>query len=488
MGMALILSFFPGFAKDKDPVQEQADAQAEQKFQEINKNHGLSRDALKARYGRKTDVAKGDEKEDLQWELEKELETLEKEVMAQEKEALKKASIKKIMALFAGVPRVGAIMGDYFTGKEKREGTYKRQEKLIEKKEDLEQLKKDYDKDLEKLKEDLIDKLVKAKHDKDLVDQYAGDAEAQAKAGEYLKARDALEKQCAEDLAELEDPTMFGPGEKVELSGLRKKRCDQKRRKLWKDFQDWLKQHKDKMGLSPAPGTGFGGYMEGYLAFAGNSSSGMNPQVRTCLTNNVLNLDGMDASVGGGMKLGLWFTYRGNPLPAWLQYFGFYTDFSYQRLNFSRQSITNTATGYAADFSSEGTAATWTFMFAGRYGFLPDSEVPFGRLQPYVAVGPGILFTSQEPTLLVRPNAGAAFEGIKPGSNSAAVFCLAVDAGVRYMLLKNVSLDVFFKYRYAEPRFSYTYQDAHLPGQNLNLRLSPTFNLFSGHVGVAYHF
>ena len=85
-----------------------------------------------------------------------------------------------------------------------------------------------------------------------------------------------------------------------------------------------------------------------------------------------------------------------------MKYFGFYTDFSYQKLNFGDQSgimdISEAANG-TASFETNGNLITWAFMFAGRYGFLPDSEVPFGRLQPYLAVGPALFWSSQKATI-----------------------------------------------------------------------------------------
>ena len=246
------------------------------------------------------------------------------------------------------------------------------------------------------------------------------------------------------------------------------------------------KKDEDKIGMV----AGFGGYAEGYLAYAGNSASSMSPVIDTCLRPARFNHSGaMDPSVAGGLRLGLWFVrggLLGQALPAWAQYIGFYTDFSYQRLNFAKQAHPIPGTDFATSFFSEGSAATWSFMFAGRYGFLPDKEVPFGRLQPYVAVGPGIMFTSQNPTFRVSSPFGAV-ESFEPGSQSAAVICLVVDAGVRYMALKNVSIDVFFKYRHAQPSFTYNVLDPHNVMRS-SVTLNPTLNLFSANVGVAYHF
>ena len=57
---------------------------------------------------------------------------------------------------------------------------------------------------------------------------------------------------------------------------------------------------------------------------------------------------------------------------------------------------------------------------------------------------------------------------------------------------EDVSLDISFKYRWAQPSFNYDYVTnfstpfgAPVPA---TLHLNPTYNLFSGQVGVAYHF
>ena len=211
----------------------------------------------------------------------------------------------------------------------------------------------------------------------------------------------------------------------------------------------------------------------------------------------------LDPAVIGGLKIGTWFVkegFLGYNYPDWMKYLGFYLDFSYHRLDFRKQtgdsvSFDNFIGGFnptTNNFFSEGTAATLAFMFAARYGFLPDSEVPFGRLQPYVAVGPAILFSSQRPKISSNSifNPPPVFLNpytIKPGSQSSANIALAVDAGIRWMCLKNVSLDISFKYRFAQANYNFDYVDP-LDFTRQSFNLNPTYHLFSGQVGAAYHF
>jgi opacity protein-like surface antigen len=107
-------------------------------------------------------------------------------------------------------------------------------------------------------------------------------------------------------------------------------------------------------------------------------------------------------------------------------------------------------------------------MFVGRYGFLPDSEVPFGRLQPYIAVGPAVFFSGQSSDDM--------------GSASSTDVALVVESGIRYMALKNVSINLAFRYRYVRP--TYTYNGIILG----SVTQTQTFNLFNAILGVSYHF
>lgn len=210
---------------------------------------------------------------------------------------------------------------------------------------------------------------------------------------------------------------------------------------------------------------------------------------------------GPNAAVIGGLKVGTWFVptgFLGYGYPDWMKYFGFYTDFSFHRLDARQQDFgvltkIGGANGFSiGNFKSEGTVATWAFMLAARYGFFQDSEVPFGRLQPYVAAGPAIMWSTQRPKVTQNQTntwLGPTGWGLSCNDSSSTNIALAVDAGIRYMCLKNVSLDASFKYRYANPSYSYSGFAANLAGvSSYSMKYEPTLSLFSFQLGAAYHF
>ncbi len=216
------------------------------------------------------------------------------------------------------------------------------------------------------------------------------------------------------------------------------------------------------------------------------------------LTSNIFlgNQGGVAPAMVFGGRVGTWFVPEGAlgfNYPNWMKYFGFYTDVSYHRLDVTEESIRvrdfNDAGVFQGNFPgtfySKGYAVTWAFMFAARYGFLRNDKFTFGRVQPWVAVGPAILFTGMRPkaTVYAGGNVGAL---ASPGWQSAVIPALVVDAGVRYMMFKNLSFDLSFRYRYAQPNFNFDFTD--INGGSSNLNFKPVYNLFSGMAGLAYHF
>jgi opacity protein-like surface antigen len=101
-----------------------------------------------------------------------------------------------------------------------------------------------------------------------------------------------------------------------------------------------------------------------------------------------------------------------------------------------------------------------------RYGFLKDKEVTFGRLQPYVGIGPGL-------------------EIIYARKDSAKNFAIETMTGVRYMFTPNVALFCEYKFSY---QFAVEYQD-YTPakeGSGGTMTFDVPHHRFV--VGVSYHF
>jgi opacity protein-like surface antigen len=138
------------------------------------------------------------------------------------------------------------------------------------------------------------------------------------------------------------------------------------------------------------------------------------------LLNNQFN-----TSLVGGLKLG-YFTHT-------IPYLGLEVESMVNNSFVNRQRLsTNTPIQGATQVTVPNDPwINWTtaLHIVGRYGFLPDKEVPFGRLQPYVGVGPAFIVLYED-------------------LDSAKNFGVDVMAGVRYMITKHISTFVEYKFNY----------------------------------------
>jgi opacity protein-like surface antigen len=132
-----------------------------------------------------------------------------------------------------------------------------------------------------------------------------------------------------------------------------------------------------------------------------------------------------NTSLVGGIKFGYFF----HTVP----YLGLEAESSYNNSFVNRQhlSASRPIQGYSVVTVPQGSWVNWTnaIHIVGRYGFLKDKEVPFGRLQPYVGIGP-------------------AFVALYEDLDSAKNFAVDAMAGVRYMITKHISTFIEYKFNY----------------------------------------
>jgi len=188
---------------------------------------------------------------------------------------------------------------------------------------------------------------------------------------------------------------------------------------------------------------------------------------------------GIRSSVIGGVTIGYDFVNSGfgaYAWPAWMQYFSFAMDLTYNKLEIrGGQTVQDTWGGentpwkLPTNFRLKGYEVAWTFLFMAHYGFLRDDVAPSGRINPYIGVGPAIVWTGFED----------AWSNQKINGTSVA---LVVEPGIRWVCFKNISIDTAMRYRYCAPSYGGNFiWDAN------NTSLSP-LHQFTFLVRANYHF
>jgi opacity protein-like surface antigen len=216
---------------------------------------------------------------------------------------------------------------------------------------------------------------------------------------------------------------------------------------------------KGRLGYN-GPGEFFiGGFAGG--AFVTDTAWTYHARGRTSTANTMK----LDPGATGGIKLG----YFLDSLP----YFGVEAEGSIGNHRQSGQtvSLNPPLPGVANAQVPAQTLLAWTMALhlVGRYGYLPDPEVPFGRLQPYVGIGPGLVVLYAE-------------------ADSTKNFSLEVEAGLRYMFTKH--LGGFLEYKFSK-QWQIELESQPLNFNNTGLTASKAVFDFDRHqivLGLAYHF
>ena len=193
-----------------------------------------------------------------------------------------------------------------------------------------------------------------------------------------------------------------------------------------------------------------------------------------------------DSHFLGGMMLGYDFVREGalgRAWPSWMKYFSIALDATYETFIFQRQLRRVAWKGnyailprYESEITPDGSISMilLTPMIIGRYGFLTSEEIPSGRVQPYLGVGAGVILSNPR------------VDGFETREKNKLDMSVLFEGGMRFMVVRNVSLDAAFRYRIVPTQFGNCYN---LPGGNTNINIdidNPVF--YDALLRLSYHF
>ena len=142
-----------------------------------------------------------------------------------------------------------------------------------------------------------------------------------------------------------------------------------------------------------------------------------------------------DPAFIGGVTIGYDFVkegYLGYDWPNWMKYFSLALDVTYNDYNQPAQDVQaqqlprKTPKGVVTIKIDEahGYMVMLSLELIAKYGFFPTPELSFGRLIPYVGIGPGLVFSVV--------NTKSSFSGYPSSDSMEPAFF--TEAGVRYMV------------------------------------------------------
>jgi hypothetical protein len=192
----------------------------------------------------------------------------------------------------------------------------------------------------------------------------------------------------------------------------------------------------------------------------------------------------VDPSFMGGLIVEYHFIDKGAlkyDWPAWMKNFSVALDFTYNPIEFGHQTTRfvcndpNWGTVSLPEF--KGYVLTLSLLFKYRFPLLRQQDYPDGRLFYYLGVGPGFSYNYLEANNTIPGN----IKAVGHGTATAATF--VAETGLSLFVVRDVSVDLFFRYRYLSPNYEFNIGVAGAP---LYLRFDN--NSYNAGLRIAFHF